>query len=941
MTRHHQLKNEARRAEQRSDWARAIELYKSAIRLEEERGSGSDVGVYNRIGDLYLRQGDTGSAVEYYEQAADRYASHGLHTSAIALCNKILRIAPDRDEVYGRLARLHASTGLLAEARSAFLRFADRMRESDRLSEALEAVQDLVSLTGDEELRTAFAEQLVGAGLGAQAVAQLRLVYQARVTRGRNAQDIRERILALDPDADPLGMASAPPPRATTTAEPLVSDRDVDDLADLAGVQAKAPASPVPPPSQDPPTVDLPLSAPAEASATGAELKDAPVGGDPTVEAVLTRFRSQVREIVEETDHAVHYDLGVAYMGMGLFEEAIGEFRLAMQSPALMESAHALLGECIRARGESEVSESSESVPEAEEPVLPLATADDFMLGQSIDLGVPGPAGGAVSSGSQDAGAAPPPRSAVSEPKPEPVSATESDGTSPEGSEETADAAHSSADEEELADMLFQARLAQHRARAASEAGRADHEAHLDLGRTYERMGLATEAVRDLLAAVEGPPPVKAEALDALARAASAEEIEATALRDALRCLMDHERGEEAIELGTEYVRRPGIPEVDRLIIRELLPATEPPAEGRTEPAAPLHPAKQALAQLGDIFAELDEVVPADGESHGAESAGQPGTDVRPSPVSGADRPAASSADDPDSLFGEAEGLRAAGRMDEAESHYYKALELYEKKRDAINAIRAVDRLLGLRPDDVVLHHQKNEFAIMTNDRELLVSSYLDLAACLRRQNGFRSARTVYGRILDLDPGNAEARAGIAAVEADELARERRRQERRPAPTAPPAESLEPAGRAVEHLPGEIDAMFGDLGADAEVVAEATPDYESHFELGIAFRQMEMWDEAAREFKLAAQGLKNPLPAYENLGACLLELRRYDEARRTLEVAVAQPGPDAEKAGVLYQLGVAHLRSGDSAAARSCLERAVRLNPSRADAAALLSTLPA
>ena len=37
------------------------------------------------------------------------------------------------------------------------------------------------------------------------------------------------------------------------------------------------------------------------------------------------------------------------------------------------------------------------------------------------------------------------------------------------------------------------------------------------------------------------------------------------------------------------------------------------------------------------------------------------------------------SGDDAGSLFGEAEGLRAAGRMDEAESHYYRALELYEK----------------------------------------------------------------------------------------------------------------------------------------------------------------------------------------------------------------------------------------------------------------------
>ena len=43
--------------------------------------------------------------------------------------------------------------------------------------------------------------------------------------------------------------------------------------------------------------------------------------------------------------------------------------------------------------------------------------------------------------------------------------------------------------------------------------------------------------------------------------------------------------------------------------------------------------------------------------------------------------------DEAAALFGEAEGLRAAGRMDEAESHYYRALELFEKQRDAINAI--------------------------------------------------------------------------------------------------------------------------------------------------------------------------------------------------------------------------------------------------------------
>jgi tetratricopeptide (TPR) repeat protein len=824
---------------------------------------------------------------------------------------------------------LHASTGLLAEARGAFLRFAERMRETDRLSEALEAVQDLVSLTGDEELRTAFAEQLVGAGLGAQAVAQLRLVYEARVAVGRNAMDIREKIISLDPDADPVSRTAPPPPRATPTPDPQV-EPVLDEPLQID--DEPLPIDDEPPPVDDEPlpVLDSPvesLRAEPEASSGFDEVSlDLPVSqseGDLNVESVLTRFRTQVRDIVEETDHAVHYDLGVAYMGMELFSEAIGEFRLAMQSPALMESAHALLGECIRARGEPEESPEPEAGPDAlpvDEPVLPLASPEDFMLGQSLDLAVPA--------------------------EPEEPEATTPAADPPAG--DTVEAGPdeaASADEEELADMLFQARLAQHRTRTASEEGRSDHEAHLDLGRTYERMGLIREAVRDLLEAVGGPPAVEVEALDLLERVVSSETIEAAPLADALDALNAHDRADVAVSAGRSFVQRPGILEVDRQTILSRLPDDVRTAIAGAGADGQPHPAKEALAELGEILSELDDIA---GEELDLGDLDNPiDTDALQASAGGVPRTAAGSPPDDDAgaLFGEAEGLRAAGRMDEAESHYYRALELFEKKRDAINAIRAVDRLLGLRPDDVVLHHQKNEFAIMTNDRGLLVSSYLDLAACLRRQNGFRSARTVYGRILDLDPGNAEARAGIAAVDADELARERRRQQQpeRQAPQPPATGSTSPSKVEIVQAPGEIDAMFEDLNgedSDQEVEEEA-PDYESHYELGIAFRQMEMWDEAAREFKMALQGIADPLPAYERLGECLVVLRRYDEARRTLGVAATQPGDDSQKAGVLFQLGVAHMRSGDRASARDCLERVLQIDPSRADATHLLSTLPA
>jgi tetratricopeptide (TPR) repeat protein len=495
MTRQQQLKNEARRAEHRSDWARAIELYKSAIRLEQESGSVSDVGVYNRVGDLYLRRGDTTAAVEYYEQAADHYAAHGLHTSAIALCNKVLRIAPERDEVYRRLARLHASTGLLAEARNAFLQFAQRMQDRDRLSEALEAIQELVGLTGAEELRTAFAGQLEAAGLASQAAAQLRLVYEARIAAGRNAQDIRERIVALDPAADPVTPAEAPSPRAvsTTPGPQRSAEEPPDEMRDL-----RAPGTPLPvdlgPTSPEPARDELQLEGPSTEVAAVSDAEVIP-GADDDLASILSRFRSHVRGIVKETDHAVHYDLGVAYMGMGLLDEAIGEFQHAIHSPSLMEAAHALLGECLRSKASAK---SSEAAPPATPPaVQPLAPPADRSTGTEVPT-------------------------------------VEDD----EG--------------EDLAEQMFQARLAQHRVRRAAEQAKADHQAHLDLARAYEGMGLLLEAVRDYVAAAEGPGSVRDAALDALELLASSASVDAVALSEAMEALMAEGRDETAVDPGSE-----------------------------------------------------------------------------------------------------------------------------------------------------------------------------------------------------------------------------------------------------------------------------------------------------------------------------------------------------------------------------------------------------
>ena len=154
------LKNRARREEQRENWSRAIDLYMQALSASEKKGgSVGDLSLYNRIGDIHLRSGDQDQAVEFYERAIDLYAVQDLHSSAIALCNKVLRVLPSRVGIYRKLGRLQLTTGLLAEARVNFLRFATEISESDPAA-SLEALEEFAMETGDPEMVARFADEL-------------------------------------------------------------------------------------------------------------------------------------------------------------------------------------------------------------------------------------------------------------------------------------------------------------------------------------------------------------------------------------------------------------------------------------------------------------------------------------------------------------------------------------------------------------------------------------------------------------------------------------------------------------------------------------------------------------------------------------------------------------------------------------------------------------
>jgi tetratricopeptide (TPR) repeat protein len=66
--------------------------------------------------------------------------------------------------------------------------------------------------------------------------------------------------------------------------------------------------------------------------------------GPVDVSDVIAQFKEGVKRQVDKTDTATHYDLGIAYMEMGLHNEAIEEFTLCLSDPEKEHTAHTMMG---------------------------------------------------------------------------------------------------------------------------------------------------------------------------------------------------------------------------------------------------------------------------------------------------------------------------------------------------------------------------------------------------------------------------------------------------------------------------------------------------------------------------------------------------------------------------------------------------------------------
>ena len=87
--------------------------------------------------------------------------------------------------------------------------------------------------------------------------------------------------------------------------------------------------------------------------------------------------------------------------------------------------------------------------------------------------------------------------------------------------------------------------------------------------------------------------------------------------------------------------------------------------------------------------------------------------------------------------------------------------------------------------------------------------------------------------------------------------------------------------------------------------------YQSHYDLGVAYKEMGLVDEAIAEFQKALRGPANRVRTYEAIGQCFIEKGQNGMAATILGRALTEQGiSDEQLVGVLYLLGRANEAQG-------------------------------
>jgi cellulose synthase operon protein C len=270
-----------------------------------------------------------------------------------------------------------------------------------------------------------------------------------------------------------------------------------------------------------------------------------------------------------------------------------------------------------------------------------------------------------------------------------------------------------------------------------------------------------------------------------------------------------------------------------------------------------------------------------------------------------------------------------------------------ERARDALarayfnggslsEAVRELRELRTLRPDDASVHQRLARAELKRGNLDAAITALRDaerldadngrtcfmIGEVLYHQGRSVEARDALERAVSLDDSLFDAYHLLAFVYGDLGSDERAQRAAELASKLNPSYAKAEAGLSLDsYSTARYEELIGARRGDAPEVAEGGE--LAHYNLGLAFRQKALYDEALREFRLATERGENTF-LVQQAQAELLLLRGDAEALALYGELLEQ---ESSSPKLWNELGVAHHQAGELMEAEEAYRRSLEIDP--------------
>lgn len=246
---------------------------------------------------------------------------------------------------------------------------------------------------------------------------------------------------------------------------------------------------------------------------------------------------------------------------------------------------------------------------------------------------------------------------------------------------------------------------------------------------------------------------------------------------------------------------------------------------------------------------------------------------------------------------------------------YLKLGDIYYKNEEYEKAITEYLKLAALYADEDL-----NSRAISIYKKILSIDSTridaLHKIAELYLKEGLQGdAKHYYQNILEMKPTDKEARKALNDLDTQQHPVDKSRPlqttMKLSIPDYPPPEEIKPFDDKSDLFPSSVVKPYR-LPEETEKSPPAPDkDSEMHYHLGIAYKEMELFDYAISEFEIASSDPAIKFDCCIMLGSCFLEKGAYNQAIQLYKEASGIKGLTKEKLTRLnFNLGLAYEASG-------------------------------